>query len=213
MPEVDEYLRLKEMDALLTQANKESEAMELEINRLRRRENEKAERHVQLTQLERESKDVVHKIAEIDRLLKQHLSGEAIEKLDEDGLTLLIRQQEIETLIEESKTFLSGFEKTLLEIKAEIDEAIVRHKNLRDQALMRAKLLEADLSPDTLRAYRKIAAAKPSHSTFSRIESGHCLFCRSAVSRPVESEVEAQLLLKACSSCGRLFLPHKAVYG
>lgn len=213
MPEVDEYLRLKEMDALLTQAKIETTSVENEVNRLKRRESEKAEREIQLNTLKTEAKDLAHKIADLDRQLTQRLSPETILKLEEEGLALLIRQQELENEIEDSKNFLAGFEKTLKEIHTEINEAISKHTLLKDQYLSRAQALESELSDDWKRAYKRIQAKNPAHGVFSRIENGHCYFCRGAVSRPLESEVEAQLLLKACPSCDRLFLPHKAVYG
>lgn len=213
MAEVDEYLRLKEMDALFTQAKHAAASMDSELNRLKRREAEKAERLVQLNTLQTEYRDLAHKIAEVDRQLSQHLSPDAMNKVEQQGLDYLIRQQELEQNIEEARTFLAGFEKTLQELTDEIQSAISKHRIDRDQSLARAKLLELELSPEWLRAYQKIQSKNPAHGVFSRIENGHCAFCRGAVSRPLESEVEAQLLLKACPSCGRLFLPHKAVYG
>lgn len=213
MAEVDEYLRLKEMDALLTQAKREGAAMDSELNRLKRREGEKSERQVQLNLLQNEYKELAHQIAEVDRQLSQRLSPESIAKLEEVGLSHLIRQQELEELMQEHQTFLAGFEETLKELRNEINTAIGQHTRDRDQCLARAKLLQQELSPDWQRAYQKIMAQNPAHGPFSRIENGHCLFCRGTVSKLLESEVEAQLLLKPCPSCGRLFLPHKAVYG
>lgn len=213
MPEVDEYLRLKEMDALLTQAKLEATLVENELNRLKRRESEKAEREIQLNTLKQEAKDLAHKIADLDRQLTQRLSPETIQKLEEDGLALLVRQQELENQIEDSKSFLSGFEKTLQDIHQETADSISQHTLLKEQYLTRAKALEAELTEEWKRAYKKAQSKNLAHGVFSRIENGHCYFCRGAISRPIESEVEAQLLLKACPSCDRLFLPHKAVYG
>ena len=213
MAHVDEYLRLKEMDALLTQAKRDSIALDEELNRLKRREGEKAERQIQLNTLQTEYKELAHQIAEVDRQLSQRLSPETITKLEETGLNYLIRQQELEELMQEHQTFLAGFEETLNELREEIQAAMKQHTLLRDQNIERAKLLEQELSPDWQRAYRKIVSQNPAHGPFSRIDNGHCAFCRGTVSKLLESEVEAQLLLKPCPSCGRLFLPHKAVYG
>lgn len=213
MPEVEEYLRLKELDALLTQAKLESTNMDSELNRLKRRETEKAERQVQLNTVQAEFKDLTHKIAELDRQLSQRLSPDTITKLEEEGLNHLIRQQELEQAIEDHQTFLAGFQKTLTELTEDINKSINEATIRRDQALARAKLLEAELSPDWQRLYKKVSSQNLAHGSFSRIEDGHCLFCRGTVSKAFESEVEAQLLLKPCPSCGRLFLPHKAVYG
>lgn len=213
MAEVDDYLRLRELDGLLKQASEEARRVEDELNRLKKLDVIKAEREGQLKTAREALRESQHQLAEVDRKLGQHLGAEAKERLEQQGLDLLIREQELDQVIDEHQTFLGGFAQTLKEIQAEVSAAVAEARTRQESSLLRARLLEEALPEDWRRAYQKALARKPAHGPFSRIENGHCLFCRGAISRIFESEVEAQLLLKACPSCGRLFLPHKAVYG
>ena len=213
MPEVDDFFRLKEYDSLGREAMVAKSAMEEELARLKRRETELAERRQLLATREAEVRAMNHKMAELDRLLTQRLAPEAISKLEEEGLGILVRQQELEILIEEDRTFLAGFCATIEDIRRDIDSKISEHRLKEKVALNRQKALIPELPEGWLASYQKIAAKNPAHGVFSRIQSQQCQFCRFAVSKSVESEVDTQYLLKSCSSCGRLFLPYKAVAG
>jgi predicted nucleic acid-binding Zn-ribbon protein len=213
MPEVDDFFRLKEYDSLGREARVAKSAMDEELARLKRREAELAERRQLLATREADVRAMNHKMAELDRLLTQRLAPEAISKLEEEGLNILVRQQELEILIEEDHTFLAGFSATLEDIRRDIDSKLSEHRLKEKVALERQKALAPELPEGWLVSYQKIAAKNPAHGVVSRIQSQHCQFCRFSVSKSVESEVDTQYQLKSCSSCGRLFLPYKAVAG
>jgi predicted nucleic acid-binding Zn-ribbon protein len=213
MPVVDDFFRLKEYDSLGREAMVAKSAMEEELARLKRRESELAQRRELLTTREADVRAMNHKMAELDRLLTQRLAPEAISKLEEEGLGILVRQQELEMLIEEDRTFLAGFSATIEDIRRDVDSKLSELRLKEKVALDRQKALAPELPEGWLITYQKIAVKNPAHGVFSRIQSQHCQFCRFAVSKSVESEVDTQYQLKSCSSCGRLFLPYKAVAG
>lgn len=213
MPEIEEYLRLREMDAMLIQLRKATARMEDELNRLKRRENAKLDKEAELKVLVQETRAVEHQIAEMDRRLTQRLDPATIGQLEEEGLALLIRQQELELQQEDVRTFLGGYEKTLAELRSEIDKELVEARMQRDQAIARAEAIKNELPTEWREKYEKVAAKNLAHGPFTRITNTRCFICQYAVSRLVESEVDVQLLLKSCSGCGRLFLPYKAVAG
>jgi predicted nucleic acid-binding Zn-ribbon protein len=213
MPDVEEYLRLREMDAMLIQMRKATARMEDELNRLKRRENAKLEKEAQLKTLTQEAKNLSHQIAELDRQLSQRLDSAAAAALEEQGLQLLIRQQELEQEQEDIRTFLGGYEKTLAELRAEIENELTDARLQRDQAMARAKAIKDELPAEWREKYEKVAVQNLAHGPFTRITDTRCFVCQYAISRVVESEVDVQLLLKSCPGCGRLFLPYKAVAG
>ncbi len=213
MPEVDDYLRLREMAARLAEAEARENTAAEELARLKRRESEKVERENRASAARSEARAIKDRIAALDRQLAQHLTPEASAKLEEEGLALLERQDELEARAAEDEEFLRGFATTLEEIRRDVAAAVAEAASAREMARAEAARLSAELPEGWPAAFAKVAAKKLAHGPFSRLQGVQCAFCRFTVSRPFESEVEAQLLLKACPGCGRLFLPHKAVAG
>lgn len=213
MAEVEEFFRLREFDSLSKEAAGYRAAMHDELTRLKRRESELSDRKELLQQRVSDMRTLEHAIADLDRRLTARLSPEAKEKLDEEGLQLLIKQQGLETEIDDHRTFLAGFEKTVEELRLEINSAISVLQLKCDQVSKRAEATFLELPSDWQQAYKKIAAKNPAHGVFTRLEGLKCQFCRAAVSKVFESEVDALGMLKSCPSCGRLVLPYKTVAG
>jgi predicted nucleic acid-binding Zn-ribbon protein len=213
MAKVDDFLIIREYDSLSREANSLKTQMEEELARLRRREADLSDRQALLKTREFDMRSLNDQIAELDRKLAQRLSPEMAVKVEEEGLAMLIRQQELEVEIEEHKTFLAGFSKTVKDIREEIELNLSNQKMKRDATLERAQNLFTTLPEEWQKAYQKIAAKNPAHGVFTRLDGLKCQFCRGAVSKVFESEVDTQFQLKACPSCGRLVLPYKTVAG
>lgn len=213
MAEVEHFFQLREFDSLSREAAGLQAAMDEELARLKRRESELSDRKELLDTRVSDMRALEHQIAELDRRLASRLTPEAKEKLDEEGLQLLIRQQELEQEIDEHQTFLAGFAKTVEGLRTEITTQLNLLKLKRDQTLARAAGVFQQLPTDWQAAYKKIAAKNPAHGVFTRLDGLKCQFCRAAVSKVFESEVDALGMLKACPSCGRLVLPYKTVAG
>lgn len=138
-----------------------------------------------------------------------------LQKMDEiemQGLELLEEMEAVEEQIKDKKTFTQGIEETISEIKAEVDaENSDRNKEINTlKTRIDASLKEL---PESFRtAYQKVKAQKLAISMFTKIESRSCSVCKAGVDRSKEAQVEEQLLLKTCSSCGRIFIPNQALY-
>ncbi|MBY0516546.1 MAG: hypothetical protein K2P81_06540 [Bacteriovoracaceae bacterium] len=213
MAEVDDFFLLREFDSL----NRENESTQQKIRdeeeRIKRRANELAQRKEQLSAREQSYKEMTHQIAELDRRLLQHLSPEMKAQLEEQGLELMTQQDQIDELIKEDKTFIVGYQKTLLELTSEIESEI---QILKNKILTHQKRLDSllpTINPEWMEKYQKIRAKKLSHGSFSTLEGLHCKFCRHTVSKEFQSDVDVKLQLKSCPGCSRLILPYKAVAG
>ncbi|MBC77121.1 MAG: hypothetical protein CME64_14005 [Halobacteriovoraceae bacterium] len=138
-----------------------------------------------------------------------------LQKMDEiemRGLELLEEMESIEEKIGDRKTFAKGIEETIAEIKAEVDaENSDRNKEIETlNGRIDSSLGEL---PEPFRTtYQKVKAQNLAISMFAKIESRSCSVCKSGVDRAREAQVEEQLLLKTCSSCGRIFIPNQALY-
>jgi hypothetical protein len=133
MAKVDDFLIIREYDSLSREANSLKTQMDEELTRLKRREGDLADRQALLKTREADMRSLNDQIAELDRRLAQRLSPEMAAKVEEEGLAMLIRQQELEVEIEEHKTFLAGFSKTVKDIREEIE------LNLSNQKMKRIK--------------------------------------------------------------------------
>lgn len=213
MINVEDYLLLREMSALHARSSVELQSMENELTRLKSRELQKEARVKELAETMAQCHLTEDRLTTIDRELTQHLSPERQSLLEEEGFKLLSILDELREKIQDDRQFLQGFEKTLAEIRAEVETQANFHRRESEMALAHAQEIAHKLPSGWPEAYERIAKRQPPHGPFSRIQGFKCAFCHYTVSRPLESEVESQLLLRACPSCGRLFLPHKAVAG
>lgn len=127
----------------------------------------------------------------------------------EDSLfEMLERTEAIGALIEEKKTFLSGLEKTFIEIESEVKAKISQEQIAIEQATMRMKLIEDELPDDFRSTLERTLKKNLAVGSFTRIDQGSCFFCRYKISRTEESEIDMQKNLKTCPQCSRIFLPY-----
>ncbi len=213
MADVDDFFRLKEYDSLGREAQGLAEKMEEGLRRLKRLEDELLARRTQLTERTAARGQLKHQIAELERRLAQRLSPEVMDQLENQGLELLSALGELESLIADDNTFITGFTQTIQSIQQEVTEENQRLTQARSNLLERAQLLRPQLPDGWAETHAKIAQKKPAHGVFTRLTGLTCQFCRYSVSKVFESEVDTQFQLKSCASCGRLFLPYKAVAG
>lgn len=132
------------------------------------------------------------KIQELESLYFEKLTNQ--EQLDQDKADL--------------KLFLSGLMKTILEIKIEVDEEILKEKTSVEQLDLRLRLLLEELPPEYKNILDKTITRKLALGNFTRIDKAACYFCKSNLSRMEESEIDIQQLLKTCKMCHRIFLPY-----
>lgn len=130
------------------------------------------------------------------------------EELENSLFTMLERTEAIQTEIEESKTFLTGLEKTYSEIKDETSTEIAENQKSIEHATMRIKLIETELPDDFRNILERTLKKNLAIGSFTRIDNGSCFFCRYKISRTDESEIDMQKILKVCPQCTRIFLPY-----
>lgn len=137
---------------------------------------------------------------------------EKVDQLEMAGLELLENLEAIEGDIQDKNTFLEGIKETISEIQSEVDiEAGERSRQI-DSLQTRITASLEELPESFVLTYNKVKAKNLSVSMFTKIQAKSCSVCKAGVDRSKEVQVEEQLLLKLCSSCGRIFIPNQALY-
>lgn len=131
-----------------------------------------------------------------------------IEKYEEQGLEFLSRLEELETQINDQKTFREGVEKTISEITEELRPEMEKNEQEVKNIEMRLTLLEEQLPADFRSLYQRVTAKKLALGPFTKTDQGSCYICRFKISKLDESEIDTQRALKTCPQCGRIFLPY-----
>lgn len=138
-----------------------------------------------------------------------HFQAEAA-KLENELFSLLEQTEHLQQELNDTKTFLSGLEKTIREIENEVQLENGEHEKSIDQINLRLGLIKDELPTDFREALEKTLKKKLAIGPFTRIENGSCYFCRYKISRVEESEIDMQKMLKHCPQCTRIFLPYGA---
>ena len=143
--------------------------------------------------------------ADQDKIAKFKSEAEAHENA---LFEMLERTEAIQGELEDKKMFLSGLEKTYLEIEVEVKAEISEQQKGIEQSQMRMKLIEEELPVDFRETLERTLKKNLAVGSFTRIDQGSCFFCRYKISRTEESEIDMQKNLKVCPQCTRIFLPY-----
>lgn len=225
---VEWFMKLKEIDSLSKMRINYLKTRSEQKERISKLNDRREETLLQTAKLKQETISSNSELAEIDKKIKNaseqkqrvlDIGGDEkkvqnylseIGMLEEKGMELLSRQDEIENEIQDSKTFAAGIEKTIneisLEAKPELDKINQEISNIE----LRHNLLMEELPLDYKSLLLKITAKNLAHGPFTRIEQGSCYFCRYKISRMEEDEIDMQKNLKTCPQCTRIFLPYGA---
>jgi len=134
------------------------------------------------------------------------------DKFEEELFELLEKAEEEEKKIAEAESFLEGSLRSLTEIKKEVLIKNNGYQKEIDTLSNRLKLLKESLPPQFQDKLEQVFKNKIQISSFTRIKSNSCEFCRRDISRMEETEIEQKLALKTCQGCGRLFIPAAASF-
>lgn len=137
---------------------------------------------------------------------------EKIETLENQGLELLEKIEAIEETIVDCENFLKGSAETLIEIEKEVEEFEHKHQRKIETLNTRISLLMGALPPLFQDRIKRVFEKNINISSFTRIMNGSCEFCKFAVNKIDETNIEDKLQLKSCQSCGRIFIPQQASY-
>lgn len=137
---------------------------------------------------------------------------EKLESLEDKGLELLEGIESSEFQAKECEDFLKGSAETLNEIQIEVDIFTKSHQKKIEILNSRIDLLLDELPPSFKDRIERVFKRNIQISSFTRIISGACEFCKFSVTKADESNIEDKLQLKSCQSCGRIFIPQQASY-
>lgn len=225
---VEWFTKLKEIDSLSKSKNLQLKTKKEQEERLSKLQNKKTEAESNLLNLKQTLIAKNTDIADLEKKLKNaaeqkqrllDIGGDEkkvaefakqIEAFEEEGLLKLEEIETVEAEMKDSKTFIDGIEKTIQEIKSEIDVELEKIHQEISNADLRINLLLEELPSDFRLLLTKVSAKNLAHGPFTRIEQGSCYFCRFKISRIEESEIDMQKGLKLCPQCGRIFLPYGA---
>ncbi len=135
-----------------------------------------------------------------------------IDRLENEGLELLEKSEALENEIKEKETFLAGISETIQEIKDEVDRVSGINQKQIDSLARRIEMSAKQLPENFVRAYEQVKSKGLSIGAFTSIDSGRCEVCKMNVDKRREKEVEEDLSVKTCSSCGRIFIPKASLY-
>jgi predicted nucleic acid-binding Zn-ribbon protein len=229
---------LKEINSLTIKSREINDLVTKENKRLQFIEDNRAERQDEMAQaeialenfkkemlkLENEISTLSNKIdkdksnrlslvedASISSMDKQILDLETKKvKFEESLFEHLENAEEEEKKIAEAQNFLEGSLRSLTEIKKEVLITTGEHQKEIDILSNRLTLLKEGLPAQFQNKLEQVFKNKIQISSFTRIKSNSCEFCRRDISRMEETEVEQKLALKTCQGCGRIFIPAAA---
>jgi predicted nucleic acid-binding Zn-ribbon protein len=225
---VEWFTKLKEIDSLskmrINHLKKKSE-QEDRVSKL----NEKRHERLKLIEeLKQNSVSIRHELGDLETKLKTaseqkqrliDLGGDdakiarfssEIETLEERGMELLQKDEDISVEINSHKEFLQGLEKTIHEIETDFQPKLQEIDKEISAINLRLGLLRDELPVDFRTQLDRTTSKNLAHGPFTRVEQGSCYFCRYKISRIDESEIDMQQKLKTCPQCSRIFLPYGA---
>jgi predicted nucleic acid-binding Zn-ribbon protein len=131
-------------------------------------------------------------------------------KIEEELIFLLEKQDELLKQINDDKNFLSGLKNTISEITSEIEQSKLKEFSLIKDYEYRQSLLLDELPPHFkerfLRIYQNMKGKRP--ITIAR--GSNCAECAFLLSRNLLSELDRGETLVTCPNCHRLLLPSSA---
>jgi predicted nucleic acid-binding Zn-ribbon protein len=225
---VELFFKLKEIESLTKMRNNYLKKKQEQEDRVSKLNDKRHESILQTAKLKKNLISTQNELAEIEAKIK-NLSeqkqrvmdiggdenkiaqyGKDIENFEERGLGLINVIETFETGMADTKTFLTGIEKTIQDISSEVNAENEKINNEVNNIEVRLKLLMEELPDNFRNTLNKITAKNLAHGPFTRMEQGSCYFCRFKISRIDESEIDMQKNLKTCPQCSRIFLPYGA---
>lgn len=141
---------------------------------------------------------------------EKDLSEKNVEKLQDEVLSLLEVQEQIEVKIEECDSFLLGSASTLKKIEEEILEVTTVEQREIDNYESRIKALLEEVPEPLNSEFKKAWKKHRFKSPLSRVMEGGCERCRFLLDRTTQSRIELLQTIEICSQCERLLIPYNA---
>ncbi len=131
--------------------------------------------------------------------------------MQEEILSILDREETLESKITEITQFFSSIDTTIAEIQEEVN-----HDNQAEEKKIaglneRIHGLKSIIEPQFLKQYHNTAKRIPPGTILSQIQGGACQYCRFNVPTIMINQIESGDRMEFCSSCGRILCPVNAV--
>ncbi len=137
---------------------------------------------------------------EISSLQKNKLA------LEDKIFSLLEEQETLQTSLKDFESFQEGIQKTILDIKKEVEEKnnieLKEIKNLKEREKNLISILPKEIGAIFLAINKKFKT-----NSLAFIEHGKCGVCKMSIPSMVCQEVEHLTTVETCPSCGRILLP------
>ena len=202
------FFILREIDSLRRMQNQHSKLISSENDRIRKLEQKRLDSQNEYLRLKSELSSTNNRLNDIDlQLTRERLAPDLVTKLEAEGLELLSKAAELEEKINDCQTFISGISNTIKEIAEEVGLENKGQEFAIENIHERIAALESELPAEFKNIYLKTMALHLPVGIFTCVENQACKFCRRALSRIEDSEIEVQHQIKTCPGCKRIFLP------
>ncbi len=130
------------------------------------------------------------------------------EILQEEILSLLDKQEELEKEIQEIGNFLQGSKETLTEIQKEVEQVSSKEEQQIQNYQHRIIALRNQTDPSIYRAFEQAQNKHRFNHPLSVIQNRSCLYCHFQIDSLTAERVERNpQTIELCTGCGRLLAP------
>jgi len=136
--------------------------------------------------------------------------GEEKNKLEDEILSFIEQQEQLESEIQACQNYLQGSLETLKEIQEEVDKKIFSEKKSIAGLEKRIKSLD-EQAPSALKSLFSEANKNYRYrNPIAFLEKGYCNQCHYAANKIKEKAVDLLTSVETCEGCGRLLAPQTA---
>ena len=140
-------------------------------------------------------------------------SAELIERLNEEILNLMEKDEEFDDQIKEISQFLTGIEEGKSEIKEDIKTNTDPMKKELEGYRSRIENLFGEIPSPHDQAFKNLVAKNLPKGPITRLnQQNYCELCGTQISATKVKAVEEQLQYSACSGCTRVIIPESSQY-
>lgn len=135
-----------------------------------------------------------------------------LNEIQERGMYLLEKIEEVKEEIENAQNFLSGIDETIDEIKAEVLEKQGLKNESEKHIQERVSQILSDLPTDFKAKYNQLKKNAPHHNSLSLAKDKKCQFCHYEINSKKLEAIEIKFELHRCDMCKRILIPEQASY-
>ncbi|MCK5074057.1 MAG: hypothetical protein KAQ98_11570 [Bacteriovoracaceae bacterium] len=132
------------------------------------------------------------------------------DSLEENSLEVMEKIEILETDVTELEGFLNGSEKTMQEIKTEVESNIRDEQHEIDNYNERVENLLSLIPPQMCAVFKNVNKKYKYKNPLTFVENNTCIQCSFIIERNLSSSIEKGTIIELCPNCERLLIPHAA---